>query len=76
MKRHSFVVVAVVLMVLSGCASSGSNQFTNNTRTNTRIVVDQQYVNQVNADSQRIFANIIWINPPTRRVPVEGDTSD
>lgn len=76
MKRHNFAVVAVVLTVLSGCASNGGTQFTHNTRNNTKIVVDQQYVNQVNADSQRIFSRIIWVNPPKRRAPVEGDTSN
>ena len=76
MKRHNFVVVAVVLTVLSGCASSGGTQFTHNTRNNTKIVVDQHYVNQVNADSRRIFSRIIWVNPPKMRAPVEGDTSN
>lgn len=72
MKRHIRVVVAVFLMVLSGCASDGGTHFANN----TRIVVDQQSVNQVNLGSQNAFAEIVWVNRPTKRVPAHGDTSD
>lgn len=72
MKRHSFVVITVILMVLSGCASSGGKQFAKNTHN----VVDHEYVNQINTNSKRIYANIVWVHPRTKRVAIDGETSD
>ncbi len=72
MKRQWFAVIAVFLMVLPGCASNARSHYANN----QRIVVDEQYVNEVNNVSRKTGVSVTWVNPPTRRVPVEGDSGN
>ena len=70
MNRHSFSLVAVSVLVLSACASNGPAQFAND----SRVVVDQQYVNEINSASRKIGVDVTWINPPTKRVPRKDDS--
>ncbi len=72
MKRQLFVVVVVFLMVLPACASHGRTQYAND----SHIVVDQQYVNEVNAFSRKTGVSVTWINPPTKRVPFKDKSDD
>ncbi|MEO7014887.1 MAG: hypothetical protein ABI127_11285 [Dokdonella sp.] len=72
MNRHSRVLVAGFLLVLSACASNGRTQFTND----ARVVVDQQYVNEINSASRKIGVDVTWINPPTKRLPRKDDNGN
>lgn len=72
MKRQVFIVVAVCLMVLPACASNGRTQYASD----ARIVVDQQYVNEVNNVSRNTGVSVTWINPPTKRIPLIDNSDD
>jgi ABC-type oligopeptide transport system substrate-binding subunit len=72
MKRQFFSAVAVVLMVLPGCASNSGSRYASE----KKYVVDQAYVNAVNYASRQSGVRVTWVNPPTKRVPVDGDASN
>ena len=65
-------VISGALLLLSGCASSGDTRYA----TVQKFVVDQQYVDAVNYASRQAGVRVTWVNPPTKRVPVGGDTSN
>ncbi|HPG94974.1 MAG TPA: hypothetical protein PLR28_10510 [Dokdonella sp.] len=71
MKRIMFCAAAV-LMVLPGCASNGNSRYA----AEKKFVVDQDYVDAVNEASRRNGVRVTWVNPPTRRAPIDGDTSN
>ncbi len=72
--KQSFVLGAVsaALLLLSGCANSGSSRYVKE----HKFVVDQEYVNAVDHASRQAGVRVTWVNPPTKRVPVDGDTSN
>jgi uncharacterized protein YcfL len=72
MKRQFFSAVAVVLLVLPGCASNSGSRFAKE----EKFVVDQAYVDAVNYASRQSGVRVTWVNPPTKRVPIDGDTSN
>ena len=72
MKRLRFAAIAAVLMVLPACATDGRSQFARN----ERIVVDAQYVNEVNNASRINGVNVTWVNPPTKRVRLDSNSND
>lgn len=72
MKRQWFAAIAAVLMVLPACATDGRSQFARN----ERIVVDAQYVNEVNIASRNTGVNVTWVNPPTKRVPLDSNSDN
>jgi hypothetical protein len=72
MKRQFYSAVAVVLLVLPGCASNSGSRYAKE----EKFVVDQAYVDAVNKVSRQTGVRVTWVNPPTRRVPVDGDTSN
>lgn len=72
MKRQFLLIVAVVLMILPGCASTGSSKY----GARQKVVVDQEYVNKVEAISLRRRTQVTWINPATKRVANEPETLD
>ena len=72
MKREWFAAIAAVLMVLPACATNGPSQFARN----ERIVVDAQYVNEVNNASRINGVNVTWVNPPTKRVRLDSNSND
>ena len=72
MKRQWFAAIAVILMVLPACATNGPSQFARN----ERIVVDAQYVNEVNNASRVNGVNVTWVNPPTKRVRLDSNSND
>jgi len=72
MKRVMFCAAAVLMLVLPGCASNGNSRFA----AESKFVVDQDYVDAVNQTSRQLGVKVTWVNPPTRRVPIEGGTSN
>ncbi|HET9032980.1 MAG TPA: hypothetical protein VFN25_08750 [Dokdonella sp.] len=72
MKRQLFSVVTVFLMVLPGCASTGSSRYADK----GLFTIDQEYVDTVDRTSRQLGVRVTWVNPPTKRVPVEGETSN
>jgi hypothetical protein len=72
MKRQFYSAVAVVLLVLPACASNSGSRYAKE----EKFVVDQAYVDAVNKVSRQTGVRVTWVNPPTRRVPVDGDTSN
>lgn len=60
---------ALSLVVLCGCASSGSSRYAKE----YKYVVDQEYVNAVDYASRQNGVRVTWVNPPTKRVPVKDD---
>jgi hypothetical protein len=69
MKRSMSCAAAVFLVVmLAGCASTRTSRIADE-----KIVVDQEYVQAVNYASRQSGVRVTWINPPTKRVPVDSD---
>lgn len=62
----------LALLMLSACASSGGSRY----GAEQRIVVDQAYVDAVDHASRRAGVRVMWINPPTKRVPVDDDVGN
>jgi hypothetical protein len=68
MKRLMVPAAAVLVLVLAGCASNGGSRFAKE----EKFVVDQAYVDAVNHVSRQTGVRVTWINPPTKRVPVDS----
>ncbi len=72
MRIIRFVLVIVIYVGLSACATSGSANYpgnsTANSKYNKRIVVNQNYVQQVEHMAKKRGVEIVWLNPPTKRV--------
>lgn len=68
MMRLMNCAAAVFLVALCGCASSGNSRYANE-----KLVVDQEYVQAVDHASRQSGVRVTWINPPTKRVPVDSD---
>ncbi len=66
MNRLIPCMTALFLVVLCGCASNGSRYANED-----KFVIDQEYVNAVNYASRQNGVRVTWVNPPTRRVPVD-----
>lgn len=64
--------VLVALTLLSGCASSGSSRYS----AERKFVVDQVYMDAVDRASRQSGVRVTWVNPPTKRAPIEDDTSN
>ena len=69
MQRLFFCAIALLVLGVSGCASSGSNA--RSVRTD-RPEIDYQQVAAVNELSLRRGVDVTWINPPVKRVPVKS----
>ncbi len=67
-----FGAISVGLVLLSGCASNGSSRYANQ----QRFVVDQAYVDAVDQASRRASVQVTWVNPPTKRLSVDGDSAN
>lgn len=61
--------ISALLLLLSGCASSRDTRFANE----RKFVIDQEYVDAVDYASRQAGVRVTWVNPPTKRVPVDGD---
>ena len=72
MKRQFFLMVAVVLMVLPGCASTSSGKYASR----QKVVVDQQYVETIETSGRRKGVQITWINVATMRVASVPENRD
>jgi hypothetical protein len=59
---------AMLVLVLAGCASDGNGRYAKK----EVFVVDQAYVDAVNHVSRQTGVRVTWVNPPTKRVPVDG----
>ncbi len=69
MQRLFFCAIALLVLGVSGCASSGSNA--RSVRTD-RPEIDYQQVAAVNELSLRRGVNVTWVNPPLKRVPASS----
>ncbi|HMM65579.1 MAG TPA: hypothetical protein PKC03_01440 [Dokdonella sp.] len=67
MNRLIPCTAALLLVILCGCASDGSSRYARE----HKFVIDQAYVNAVNHASRQNGVRVTWVNPPTRRVPVD-----
>ncbi|MEP6882682.1 MAG: hypothetical protein ABI866_11860 [Dokdonella sp.] len=72
--KQTFVLgtIPIALLLVSACANSGNTRYA----TEQKFVVDQQYVDAVNHASRQAGVRVTWVNPPTKRVPAGGDTSN
>lgn len=69
MQRLFFCAIALLVLGVSGCASSSSNA--RSVRTD-RPEVDYDQVAIVNELSLRRGVNVTWVNPPLKRVPASS----
>lgn len=71
MKSTGFLSMAVVLVALTGCASTSSSRFVD-----SRNVVDNGKIALVDQIALRRGVQTTWINPPTKRVALSEVRSD
>jgi hypothetical protein len=72
MNRQLLPAFAFIVLLLPACASTSASRYGKE----EKFVVDQAYVNAVNYASRQSGVRVTWVNPPTKRVPVDGDTSN
>jgi hypothetical protein len=69
MKRSMSCAAAVFLvLLLAACASTRPSRIAHE-----KIVVDQEYVQAVNYSSRQSGVRVTWVNPPTKRVPIDSE---
>lgn len=71
MMRTGYLFVLVVLVFLSGCASTGSSRFTE-----SRNIVDNGKIALVDEIALRRGVQTTWVNPPTKRVALAETRND
>lgn len=63
----SFTVVSFGLLLLTGCASTGTT-YQNAPRQHENIVTDKAYVAVVEYVARHRGTRVVWVNPPKKRV--------
>lgn len=73
MKMMGLMIAAIVVAGASGCASSGSSSLASNSgQEQTRIVLDSAKVEYVERVAKQRGVDVIWVNPPQKRVVDKG----
>ncbi|QGX38792.1 hypothetical protein [Permianibacter aggregans] len=58
------IISVVAILVLSGCAMS---------QPKTKFVTDKDYIGQVEAAAKHRGVDVVWVNPPVRRIERKDD---
>lgn len=64
-------VVSLAVLALAGCASTDerSSRVTAPDHRPGAIVTDDEYVATVEAIARRSHMDVVWVNPPKKRIP-------
>lgn len=62
----------IAILLISGLVLAGCSQ-TPNSNVRTKTVVDDNYVTSVESVAHQQSVDVIWVNPPTKRVESENN---
>lgn len=66
MFREFKAIAAALMILLAGCASTGGSKSASIRQAEYKL--DQDYVNQVNAQARASGVTVLWMNLPVTRV--------
>lgn len=68
--RSSFLVLAVVLMALGGCATDSASEYASGRKVRTLHIDDHDYMARTVALARTRGVDVMWVNPPRVKVQV------
>lgn len=66
---------SILLLLLSGCASTQKTAYGNAPMQSETTVVDQRYVSLVEHLARQRGTRVVWVNTPKKRAVVVADTA-
>jgi hypothetical protein len=76
MKAIAGVVAALGLVLLAGCASSGTARNGVAAEKQSAMTADERYVAQVERMARQRGTQVVWVNRPNKRNPATVASSD